>query len=86
MQCNKTSAFWEQRAKYYATFKDIFLENDLFECILFIFKFPRVVLIAEYYAGKGTAIFAFLLHRSINSTDVMALNAFSPLKVQERER
>ena len=77
MQCSKTSAFWEQRAKYYVTLKDIFVEHVLFEHISFIFNFPQVVLIAEHYAGKGTAIFVFLLYKSINSTDIMALNAFS---------
>ena len=80
MQCNKTSAFWEQRAKCYVTFKDIFEGHDLFEYASFILKFPDLTLIAEDYTEKGIAIFDFLLYRSIDSTDIMTLNAFLPLK------
>ena len=86
MQCNKASAFCEQRAKYYVAFKDIFVEHALFKYIPFIFNFPQVAVIAEYCTGNGIEIFVFLLHRSINSTYVMALNAFSPFKMQKWER
>ena len=65
MQCNKTSAYWEQSAKYYITFKDIFMEYVLFEYISLIFKFPQVALIAEDYMGMGIeTLFFFYIGQS----------------------
>ena len=80
MQYNKTSAFWKRRAKHCVTFNDIFMEHILFEYISFLFNFPQLALNADYYTEKGIAIFDFLLYRSIDSTDIMTLNAFLPLK------